>query len=224
MTDISIFCDESGSENGHSRYCLVTLVFHIQDEPIATLVSSYKQALHQAGLAVVPFHTSPCMNGHGDFEGTEVEARKNYLMHFFMLQRKLPYRYKTFIYKRKEIPEPNQFISRFSRDLASFLADNLERLQAFEHIKLYYDEGQNMVTKALREAFSDILGSQSVIYRKIDSKEYSMFQVADFICTLELTAIKFENNETTQTDEKFFGTSKAKFKKLFLRHIRKEQL
>ncbi len=145
-------------------------------------------------------------------------------MHFFMFQRRLPYCYKTFAYKRKEVSDPSAFVARFRRDLVVFLADNLEFFQGFDKVKIYYDDGQGMVTRALHAAIDYELSKEAIVYRDADAKDYYLSQVADFICTMELTAIKFANRELTATDEKFFGLSESKFKKLYLRHIRKKLL
>lgn len=48
-------------------------------------------------------------------------------------------------------------------------------------------------------------------------------QVADFLCTVELTAVKYENHDETNTDLKVFGNV-TEFKKGYLRHLRKKQL
>ena len=224
MSEISVFCDESGGENGHSKYCLITLVFHDQKDSIDDLVVDYERAIKSKGMELVPFHTSPCMNGHDQFENMEIEVRKKHLMHFFVFQRTLPYRYKTFVYRRKEVADPGKFTARFRRDLVVFLTDNLELFQGFDNVKIYYDGGQDMVSKALRAAIDFVLSKNAVIYRNADARDYYMSQVADFICTLELTTVKFEMHELTSTDEKFFGLSSAAFKKLYLRHVRKKQL
>ena len=221
---ISIFCDESGGENGHSKYCLITLVFHDQANSVDKLIADYERAMREKGLDLVPFHTSPCMNGHDEFKNMGIEVRKKRLMHFFIFQRALPYRYKTFAYKRKEVTQPAKFTARLRRDLVVFLADNLEYFQSFDQVKIFYDGGQDMVSKALRAAIDYELSKNAVIYRNVDPRDYYLSQVADFICTMELTAIKFERHELTPTDEKFFGLSSAAFKKLYLRHIRKKAL
>ena len=44
-----------------------------------------------------------------------------------------------------------------------------------------------------------------------------------FICTIELTALKYENHEQTATDERFFGPL-GNFRKNFLKKVRKHQL
>lgn len=60
-------------------------------------------------------------------------------------------------------------------------------------------------------------------YRDASPQEYRLSQVADFLCTIELTATKYINHEETNTDLKIFG-SVAEFKKGYLRHLRKMAL
>lgn len=48
-------------------------------------------------------------------------------------------------------------------------------------------------------------------------------QVTDFLCTVELTAIKYENHDATNTDLKVFGNV-TEFEKGYLGHLRKKQL
>lgn len=224
MSDISVFCDESGGENGHSEYCLVTLVFHDQEDDITDRVDGYRRALDSAGLLLIPFHASPCMYGKDGYKDLDISVRKGLIMKFFMFQRALPYRYKTFAYRRKEVADTSKFTARLKRDLAVFLTDNLEYFQSFDQVKIYYDGGQPMVTQALHAAIDYVLSKNAVLYREASAGTYCLQQVADLICTLELTDIKFEQHTITATDEKFFGLSRAAFKKLYLRHVRAKLL
>lgn len=220
MSDISVFCDESGGENGHSEYCLVTLVFHDQEDDITERLDGYKRSLASAGLPFVPFHASPCMYGKDGYKDLDISVRKGMLMKFFMFQRALPYRYKTFAYRRKEVDDASKFTARLKRDLAVFLTDNLEYFQGFDRVKIYYDGGQSMVTQAIHAAIDYVLSKNAVLYRDASADAYCLQQVADLICTLELVDIKFEQHAITSTDEKFFGLSRSAFKKLYLRHVR----
>ena len=58
MRELSIFVDESGSQSGHSRYCLVTLLTHDQGEPIGQMIEAYESNLRAKGLPDLPFHAS----------------------------------------------------------------------------------------------------------------------------------------------------------------------
>lgn len=224
MSELSIFCDESGGEGGHSKYCLITLVFHDQSDAIERFIEGYESDLSQKTLANVPFHATPLMRGNEQYANMELSTRKSLWMHFFILQRMLPYRYCTFAYKRSEVQNTAQFTARLRKDLVVLLGDNLEYFQSFDKVKIYYDGGQSMVTKALHDAFDYELSKEAVLYRDAKPSDYRLYQVADFICALELVALKFQNNELTATDERFFGRSEAKFKKLYLRHVRNKRL
>ena len=65
------------------------------------------------------------------------------------------------------------------------------------------------------------LSRDTVIYRSAQPSEYRLSQVADYICTMELTAIKFAEHATTATDEKLFGKW-SDFKKGILKETRKK--
>ena len=222
--ELSIFVDESGSQNGHSAYCIVSLVFHEQDEALDGFISAMEEDLARKGLPNLPFHASPLMYGKEPYKGLEMDVRKKMLASFEAFCRRAPFRCKSFSYKRSEVEEPELFTARFKRDLVVFLTDNLEYFQNFEHVNIYYDNGQQMVTAALHSALDFILSKEAVLYRMADAREYRLSQVADCICTLELTDIKFQRNELTETDAKVFGTNYSAFKKNHLGHIRKKEM
>ena len=52
---------------------------------------------------------------------------------------------------------------------------------------------------------------------------HRLFQLADYICTLELTALKYQAHADTATDRLFFGQW-GSFKKNYLRKLRKHRL
>lgn len=137
--ELSIFVDESGSQNGHSAYCIVSLVFHEQDEALDGCISSMEEDLARKGLPNLPFHASPLMYGKEPYRGFEMDARKKILAGFEAFCRRAPFRCKSLAYKRSEVMEPELFTARFKRDLVVFLTDNLEYFQAFDRVKIYYD-------------------------------------------------------------------------------------
>ncbi len=109
------------------------------------------------------------------------------------------------------------------RDLINFMFDNLDYLQTFDCIKLYYDGGQSLVQKALHDAVGYALAREAVTYRMAIPADYRLAQVADYLCGLELTSLKYANGGQTATDEIFFGGSQS-FKKNFLRKVRRHRL
>lgn len=202
----------------------MTLVFHEQANDLVSAIGAFEQDLRTRELPDLPFHASPLMYGKEPFEGLDMEVRKKILSCFEACCRRAPFTCKTFSYPRKEVSSSDAFIARFKRDLVVFLSGNLEYFQTFRHVKIYYDNGQQMITQALHGAVDFMLSKSAVLYRMANPKEYRLSQVADCVCALELADIKFREGALTETDVKVFGTNYAAFKKNHLKHIRKKVL
>lgn len=219
--ELSIMVDESGSED--SRYYLVTLVFHDQAADIATPIALYEASLRERGLPDIPLHTSPLMNGHDDYEALTLERRKRLLSAFFMMFQHMPVRYRTFAYAKREVGGREALTSRIRRDIVNLIFDELSYFQSYCVVKVYYDGGQGVVTKAIHDAVEYALSKNAIVYRDASPVQYRLLQVADLLCTLELTEIKYQRHEQTSTDEKVFGTH-GRFKRLYLRIARRKLL
>ena len=227
MKDLSIFVDESGDPGTESKYYLIALVFHDQSDGFERYEADYLQALRTKGLRDIPLHLSPLLNGNDRYRGMDVEERKRYLAAFRVFLQYLPFTYAVFAYKKSELDvdllAPRGAIQRIRRDLAIYLLDHLEYLQQFDEVKIYYDNGQSLVTETLHDAVEFALSKEAIIYRDASPQRYRLSQVADYICTLELEAIKYANSETGGTDQLFFGMRK-RFEKDFLKKLRKHRL
>lgn len=199
------------------------MVFHDQSEDIADVLEHRRRGLLSNGLEDVPFHAGPLMNGHDQFEGMSLERRKAYFSLFFMDLQHLPVKYHTFLYKRSEFADKDVLSSRMRRDVTTFLFDNLEFFQSFAKVKVYYDDGQQIVARALHAAIEYVLATDSFLYRKSKSSDYILAQAADFLCTIEVVARKFENRETSRIEEKFFGKERN-FRRNYLKKIRRKLL
>ena len=103
----------------------------------------------------------------------------------------------------------------------NFLFGNLAELQVYDAVKVYYDNGQHSIAESLHLAIEYALSKDAVIYRTAHSSEYRLSQVADYICTMEFTAIKYKEHAATSTDEKFFGKW-SDFKKGILKETRRK--
>ncbi|MGN0077727.1 MAG: DUF3800 domain-containing protein [Coriobacteriales bacterium] len=223
MLEISLFADESGECGTESKHYLLTLVFHEQESSISQPVSIYESDLLAKGLPDIPLHTSPLMNGHDEYAGMDIQERKRLLQSFFTMLQHLPISYHTFSYRKSEFPATASLEARIRRDIVNFIFDNLDYLQRFDKVKVYYDDGQHVVTKALHDAVEYALSASAVMYKDGSPNDYRLAQAADLICTIELTALKYEAREATRTDDRFFG-ARGSFKKNWLKKIRKKRL
>lgn len=223
MQECSIFIDESGGQGGRSKYYILALVFHDQTHDLENYLIRYRRGLQNRLLEELPFHAGPLMNGHEDYQGLDLRIRKSYFSQFFLTFQHLPIKYHAFIYRRSEFNENDSLSKRMRRDIANLLFDNLEHFQSFDKIKIYYDNGQEIVAQAVRGAVEYTLSKEGVLYKSMCQSDYFLAQVADLVCALELAAIKYQNKEATRTDEKFFGSNKA-FRQNYLKILRRKRL
>ncbi|MBT1161465.1 DUF3800 domain-containing protein [Bifidobacterium sp. SO1] len=220
MKEISVFLDESGEQGMQSAYYLLTLVFHDQSNDIQVPLSQYDDAIRSRSLPDIPLHLSPLLNGHDDYAGLPVGDRKQLLIAFLVMLQRLPITYTTFAYRKRDFASTEALRVRMGRDITRFLLDNLSTFRNYDQVKVYYDSGQAIVSRAIHGAIEFVLFKDAVLYRKSSPQDYRLEQAADFICGMELTSIKFDMNEATATDLRFFQ-SRKQFRKNYLSKIRR---
>ena len=223
MPEAGIFIDESGIQEGASRYYLVTLVVHEQDVDLEPFFFSYERSLRERGLPDIPFHSTPLLRASDDYKNLDAETRNRLLVSFGAFVRRLPIHYVTFSYKSSEFGTRQKLQALIRRDLASFLVDNLEYFQQFDHVKIYYDDGQDAPKDAVHDAFAYALSKEATVYRNSEYRSFRLSQVADYLCALELTDLKYQAHEETATDTRFFGKASA-FRKNYLKQARRKLL
>ena len=221
---LSVFADESGEWGKRSEYYLITLVFHDQSSDITPALNRYQQSLIDCRLPDIPFHAGPLLTGHDDYDNMDMADRKKLLSLFVILTRHLPITYRTFIHRKSDFDnDRRRFEAQLKRDIVNLLLEHLSDFQRYDLIKVYYDGGQQIVTDALRGGVEYALSKEAIVYRNSSPALYRLEQVADFLCTMELTCEKYHNNEQTQTDNKFFGDWKT-FKTNYLKPIRRKRM
>ena len=175
------------------------------------------------GLPDAPFHSEPLLNGHKDYEALDIVQRKRMLVLFSAFVRRLPVSYATFVYRRSEFEDPSRLALRMKRDVSGLLFDRLDYFQSFDEVKVYYDNGQDIVKQALDQSIGFVLSKGVVERRKTSMTDYRLEQVADYFCTLELAAVKYAAGEDGGTYDKFFGGARA-FKKSWLKQARRKMV
>ena len=107
-----------------------------------------------------------------------------------------------------------QFISTLQRMESS--------CQFRDKIIIYYDRGQKIISRILRNTFGNIFGG-IVDFRTAYQKDYRLLQVADYICTLEQSRIRWNQHKPTKSEKDFFLTRqvfmKNFYKKISRKHI-----
>ena len=163
------------------------------------------------------------MNGHEAYEDIPMSDRKKLLASFYIMVQNLPIQYHTFAYRKRDLSEKTKLPIRMRKDIVLFLYDNLSYFQSFDKIKTYYDGGQQIVSQALRNAVDFTLAKDAALFRNASPEDYRLAQAADFVCAIELAAIKYEYHDGTATDEKIFG-GVGNFKRNYLKKIRRMRI
>lgn len=212
LQELSIFIDESGNDGLKSRYYILTLVLHKQSDSFIENIEKYETSLFDRQLPNIPFHATPLLNGHDDYRGLDLSTRKKLLSAFRVFVRYIPIRYTCITLDTREFKSLDDASAAMRKQLIDFMFDHLTFLQTFDHVKIYYDNGQQSIVNAIHAAVEYAIAKEAIIYKYASPSDYRLSQVADYICTMELTELKYANKQSTATDNKFFGTW-SKFKK-----------
>ena len=211
MRELSVFIDESGDFGPltpHSPYYILGFVFHDQSKSIGESLRKIHERLRNQGLrADHAVHTGPLMRRENDYRLMPIQERRSVfraLMDFF---RASDIRQKSWVFDKREVGDADRLVGRMSRELGSFIRDHMQYLQAWDHIVIYYDSGQKELTNLVNSVFSSHLSNVEV--RKVSPTDYTLFQVADLVCTMALLEAKADSGSLSKSEEEFFRTPKA---------------
>ena len=115
-----------------------------------------------------------------------------------------------FIYEKKDVHNPVQLETKFSKDVSMFIRENLSYFQDFDNVILYYDGGQQMITRIINKAFARELSRYDI--RKAMPRDYRLLQIADLICTISLVKKKLEDKEFTKSEKLIFHSRRDFYK------------
>lgn len=135
--------------------------------------------------------------------------------------RGFPISYHTLTYTSYDVPGMQELSMRLRRDLVNSVYERLERFHMLDRIVVYYDEGQHAVTRALHEAFDYMLGDGFVEYKKLRYQERRLSQVADYLSSVELAAMRCAAGTESETYREFYGL-KGDLKRNYLKQIRRK--
>jgi hypothetical protein len=221
---LSVFIDESGDfgpYEAHAPYYLVAMVLHNQNIDISENINSFDAHLQNLGYPQHAVHTGPLIRRESVYSNDLVEDRKRLFNSLFNFTRKLDINYACAKIKKSECPDVISLTAKLSKEIAEILRAKESYLNDFNHVIVYYDNGQIELTKVLTSVFNTLYAH--VDFRKVQPVDYKLFQVADLVCTMELLAEKADTNSLSHSELDFFNNSRD-FKKNYLKHIRKKLL
>lgn len=225
MKELSIFVDESGdfgSYDYRDPLYIFSLIFHEQNCDINSLIFSLDNELEQIKTGIKYFHAGPIIRRENEYKDLDIKTRRRIFNKMSYFVNHLPINYLTIITNKKEAEE-NQFglFGVLSKLLGRLLLSNISFFQKFDLIKIYYDNGQKQLSLLLATCFGIVC--ENIEFKKVDPHKYKLFQVADYISTLELTNKKYKSKAASKSEQYFFGNYRD-FYRNYYRHILKKNI
>ncbi len=224
MRELSIFVDESGDwgeYKHHSPYYIITFVFHDQNMDISDDLSKLDTDLKNISYSGHCLHAGPIIRGEEDYKDVDIAQRQRILKKMMGFIRRMDIRYRSFYIEKKQFDNSLEAIGRISKQLSVFIRDHLEFFFEFDIVKVYYDNGQTEVNKILSSVLNALL--DNIEFKRVLPKDYRLFQVADFICTMTLVRLKMERKEMSRSETVFFENERT-LKKQYLKHLDAKEL
>ena len=225
MSILSIHVDESGNFNlsnmQNQRYCLA-LVFHDQADSISSNLEILDEKLLSMECNVPFIHTTPLIRQDVPFDRFSREKRKSVFRVFARFVEQLPIVYTTFFLSKAFYSGKTQMENALRRQVNIFIEEKLDYFLGFESIVVYYDCGQAVVSRILRETFGTRLGNK-VEFRTAYQKDYRLLQVADYICALEQSKLRWDGGCPTNSEQVFF-LSRKKFIQNYYKKLAKKRI
>ena len=218
MSTLSLFIDESGtfSEYVHADpYYIVTLVFHNQANSISNHIETLNSRLSEFDYQSKIIHSGPLIRREKEYQNMSVEERVRIFNLLFYFARKSPVCYKGFIIEKRHTKDTIDLTAQISKRLSEFLTEGMGLFTEFDEIIVYYDYGQNELTKIIVSVLTARLGD--IDYRKAQQPDYKLLQVADLFCTLQLLSLKSARKSLSRSEQNFFPKDRKKgLKKSYL--------
>lgn len=224
MKELSIFIDESGDFGDPvilPSYYLVTLVFHDQEEPIFSQIHQLEASTHNAGFDLDYIHTGPLIRRDEVFNRYSIDDRRKLMYKILNFMNSVPILHETIAVNRKNFSDRMTLIGRLSRELSQVLFQYRSYFFSFEHILVYYDNGQRDLGAILNAVFSSHFSN--VEFRKAEPTKYRLLQVADFVCSMELLKIKKQEQRLSESEKKFFYKPQE-LKKTFFKSVDRKNI
>ena len=224
MKILSLFVDESGTFNVYAKhipYYIVSIVFHNQDNDISREIVNLNNGLKVYGISDNIVHTEPLIRNESEYKNISNNDRRGILSKFNFFIKHANINYKAFIFEKSRFVDNYKLEAQMIKDIDTFFDERSKYFSEFDKIILYYDNGQVELSKILNHTMA--LHFTNYEIRKINPKDYKLFQAADFVCSIELIAKKIERKVLSRSESIIFNSLKA-FKKDFLKELRKKAL
>ena len=224
---LSVFVDESGKfqfPDPASRFYIVGMVFHDQAFDASELIERLEMDWRNMGFENFCFHAGPLIRREKGYQYMPREQRTAIFSRMMLFARKMKFLYHCLVVDKKYVTSTRQIVERLQIQLAEFLDADSLHVSDFSSVKIYYDCGQTPVTKLLHDTFSARLGDKATFAPAVKPESYTLFQLADLICTIKLIELKLTHKlQMTAGENRFFRGPRI-FKHDILRSLKTKEI
>ena len=218
--EVSVFVDESGSFDplaSSSQFYIVCMVFHDQDNSITADVAAFNKELREIGLDdTQAVHVGPLIRWEDPYRHLRRQDRRIVFGKLLAFMRRAEITYRCFAVDKRFVNDVTTLHDRLLQQIVAFLVAHATDFNAYDKLKVYYDNGQSSVKAILRDAFA-MFSSKIDFVENVTPEKYKLFQVADMMATLELVRLKLETDGRISDAEKGFFLTIQNLKKNFLK-------
>ena len=225
MSILSVFVDESGNFNmapDDVSFYSIAFVFHNQSHDIGPYVDILNNALDGIDYPGTFVHTAPIIRGKDEYTDLNRKERLAIFNRFMQFLNKIPYSYFFLLYDKSDFDNQTALLNKMQKDIQNFINASMVSFSGFDDIIVYYDDGQKDIASLLRTIFKSTFSSYAK-FRHINQKDYRLAQAADFICTIETTAYKWEKGYITKSETNFFQ-KRSVFIKSYYKQIKRHRI
>ena len=220
---LGVYIDESGvldKENPTSRFYLISLVAHNEDEDVAGKIEDFKRDLDSIGIANACFHAGPIIYGNDQFRVLNWDLRRRIFSRMMGLVRRIPFVCTCLEVDKHFCDTTEKVNAKIEGQLASLIDGHRLDLGAFECVRIYYDCGQKQLTKFLLSFFEKRTHIPVEYAQGATPWKHIFLQVADLVATLRFIELKMQAGlPMTKSEYRFFGGPR-RFKHDVLRAIK----
>lgn len=217
---LSIYIDETGDFGPYDSITKIYGVAFVLCEDMdkcEPYLSQFHRRLQNKEAGNFPIHVGPLIRREGPYSDLNHESRLLLFDTIYDLLIESPINVlHTMIRKSKKNSD-----AEMAKALSTLVRDNLDYLNLFEKIVIYYDNGQSQLRSLLLGIFSaNFLNFEMVLARQ---SEHPFMQLADLVASLTLLEYKVKEGNLSKSENEFFA-GRRKLKKVYLSALKIKEL
>lgn len=219
---MNIFIDETGEFGLGTRSAKLygtSLVFHEQDFNITRQLEKLKEKYDEINYQGM-VHMGDLINGHGEYIGMTVEQRKKIFLALYKFSCSVKVKYAALIFEKKFADDEVRLQNELRMMFKNLIEENLEYIQKFDKVVVYYDSGQKPLASVIDSEFGTIFSYERK--SRFNHQEKKLFQVADMLTFLDKLIYKNKHNIKLSNSEKLFFSGREI--RIMTREIEKRRL